>query len=192
MEKLRKQTIETEEELRRMQQEQEQFVIQFQENQKRQMTIQQLNCQQNQNIELINKWQKEKESLDNALRIKAAQLFQMRMALIQRHTDTLQAIQTLQQRVLDDELIHWKRAQQLAGNGVPFENNLDQIQEWCEVLAEVIWANRQQMKRIGDMCQQLPLASAQNGQNGHTEQLQNLSKTNHTIVVQFGHKYFHN
>ena len=174
METLRKQTIESEEELRRMQQEQEQFIIQYQENQKRQMAIQQLNCQQNQNIEVINKWLKEKESLDNELRHRAATLFQKRMAIIQKHTETLTDLTALQHRVLDDELIQWKRAQQLSGNGVPFDNNLDQIQEWCEVLAEVIWANRQQMKRIADMCQQLPLAS--NQATAHTDQLSNLNK----------------
>ena len=171
MDGMRKHTIETEEELRRMQQDQEQFIIQFQEKQKRQMAIQQLNCQPNQSIEVINKLLKENESLGNELKYRAQQLLQKRMALIQRHTETLTELQSLQQRVLDDELIHWKRAQQLSGNGVPFDNNLDQIQEWCEVLAEVIWANRQQMKRIADMCQQLPLDS-----NGYTEQLSNLTK----------------
>ena len=174
MDGLRKRTMESEEELRRMQQEQEQFIIQFQENQKRQLAIQQLNCQPNQNIEVINKWVKEKESLDNELKFRAAQLFQKRTALIQRHTDILTDLQGLQQRVLDDELIQWKRGQQLSGNGVPFDNNLDQIQEWCEVLAETIWANRQQMKRIADMCVQLPLAPNQSP--GHSEQLQTLNK----------------
>lgn len=171
MDGMRKHTIETEEELRRMQQDQEQFIIQFQEKQKRQMAIQQLNCQPNQSIEVVSKLLKESESLSNELKYRAQQLLQKRMALIQRHTETLTELQALQQRVLDDELIHWKRAQQLSGNGVPFDNNLDQIQEWCEVLAEVIWTNRQQMKRIADMCQQLPLDS-----NGYTEQLSNLTK----------------
>ncbi|XP_054161736.1 signal transducer and activator of transcription 5B-like [Oppia nitens] len=179
LEKLRKNTIETDEELRRMQQEQEQFIIQFQENQKRQLTIQQLNCQPNQNIELISKWQKEKDSLDAALKYKAAQIYQTRTQLIQRYSDTLTALQSLQQRVLDDELIHWKRAQQLCGNAVPFENNLDQIQEWCETLAESIWANRQQMKRLADMCQQLPLGGQP---SGHSDQLQNLTKQITTLL----------
>jgi signal transducer and activator of transcription 5B len=173
VERLRKQTLETEEEVRRMHQEQEQFIIQFQENQKRQLHIQQLNVQPNQqNAELINKWQKEKESLDNALRLKATTLLQVRMSIIDRHHETLQALQALQQRVLDDELIRWKRAQQLTGNGVPFDNNLDQIQEWCEALAEMIWANRQQMKRVELLCQNLPL----NPSPGLTERLATLNK----------------
>lgn len=90
----------------------------------------------------------------------------MRMASAEKHKETLLMIERLQGRVLDDELIRWKREQQLAGNGVPFHNNLDSIQvkqwfissetiqlvsfslkqDWCEGLAEIIWLNRQQIK----------------------------------------------
>ena len=94
----------------------------------------------------------------------------MRMGLAEKHKETLSMIESLQGRVLDDELIRWKREQQLAGNGVPFHSNLDFIQvvsfkmfivwffrlmffsfffslkEWCEGLAEIIWLNRQQIK----------------------------------------------
>jgi signal transducer and activator of transcription 5B len=52
----------------------------------------------------------------------------MRMALADKHKETLMLIENLQARVLDDELIRWKREQQLAGNGVPFHSNLDSIQ----------------------------------------------------------------
>lgn len=52
----------------------------------------------------------------------------MRMALAEKHKETLMLIENLQARVLDDELIRWKREQQLAGNGVPFHSNLDSIQ----------------------------------------------------------------
>ena len=54
----------------------------------------------------------------------------MRMALADKHKETLSMIENLQGRVLDDELIRWKREQQLAGNGVPFHSNLDCIQVW--------------------------------------------------------------
>lgn len=57
-----------------------------------------------------------------------AELLQMRMALADKHKETLMLIENLQARVLDDELIRWKREQQLAGNGVPFHSNLDSIQ----------------------------------------------------------------
>ena len=52
----------------------------------------------------------------------------MRMNLAEKHKETLMLIENLQARVLDDELIRWKREQQLAGNGVPFHSNLDSIQ----------------------------------------------------------------
>lgn len=57
-----------------------------------------------------------------------AELLQMRMALAEKHKETLMVIENLQAKVLDDELIRWKREQQLAGNGVPFHSNLDNIQ----------------------------------------------------------------
>lgn len=55
---------------------------------------------------------------------------QLRLALGDKLTDTINNINTLQVQVLDEELIRWKREQQLAGNGAPFNSNLDNIQEW--------------------------------------------------------------
>ena len=60
--------------------------------------------------------------------LKVSELLQMRMSLADKHKETLLMIENLQGRVLDDELIRWKREQQLAGNGVPFHSNLDTIQ----------------------------------------------------------------
>lgn len=51
----------------------------------------------------------------------------------------------------------WKRVQQLAGNGAPFNSNLDSIQEWCESLAELIWLNRQQIKEADRLKQKFAL-----------------------------------
>ncbi|XP_013779006.1 signal transducer and activator of transcription 5B-like isoform X1 [Limulus polyphemus] len=161
LDKLKKKTQETEEEVRRMQQEQESFVIQYQESAKRQAQIQQLTNQPNthNNVEMLSKLQREKELLDDALRQRATSLVQQRQALADRQQDTLMQVHALQTRVLDDELIKWKRNQQLSGNGVIFENNLDQIQEWCELLVEIIWQNRQQIKRVEMLCSQLPINS---------------------------------
>lgn len=40
-------------------------------------------------------------------------------------------VEKLQLRVLDEELMKWKRAQQLAGNGAPFDTNMiDVLQSW--------------------------------------------------------------
>lgn len=53
------------------------------------------------------------------------------MDLAEKHKGTIERLNILQQRILDEELINWKREQQMAGNGKPFnQTKLDQIQEW--------------------------------------------------------------
>lgn len=129
VEKIRKYTIEAENELRRIHQEQEEFTIQLQINNEIQSIIQQLNQTPSvQNVVPINNIQKEKELSDNSISHKAVSILQMRMSLIDKQQKTLVSLQTLQQRVLDIELNRWKRSQRY-GNGVPFNNNLDQIQK---------------------------------------------------------------
>ena len=63
----------------------------------------------------------------------------------------------MQNQILDEELIQWKRSQALAYNGVIQEGSLDQLQQWCERLAEIIWQCRQQIKRVELQRQQLPI-----------------------------------
>lgn len=100
---------------------------------------------------------------------------QLRLQLGDKLKETFQLLNTLQSQVLDDELIHWKREQQLSGNGAIFNSNLDTIQEWfvqticssrkivqnflfrCESLAEIIWLNRQQIKEAERLKQKLSL-----------------------------------
>ena len=53
-----------------------------------------------------------------------------RMDYVEKQLDTFNHLQNLQSRILENELILWKRDQQLAGNGAPFTRNLDQIQTW--------------------------------------------------------------
>ena len=62
--------------------------------------------------------------------------------------DTIKQLKEVQIRVVEHELNRWKREQQLSGNGAPFQNNLDQIQKWCEDLAELIWLNREQVRSL--------------------------------------------
>lgn len=58
-------------------------------------------------------------------------LLQRRMDLAEKHKGTIDRLNILQQRILDEELINWKREQQMAGNGKSFNSGkLDQIQEW--------------------------------------------------------------
>jgi len=39
---------------------------------------------------------------------------------------------------LDEQLISWKRQQQLAGNGAPFDASLDTLQQWYVVVVIII------------------------------------------------------
>lgn len=57
-------------------------------------------------------------------------LMQGRISLSEKLKTTLGHITVVQTKILDEELIKWKRDQQLAGNGAPFNNILDTIQEW--------------------------------------------------------------
>ena len=50
--------------------------------------------------------------------------------LANHQIEMIKQIKDLQYRILDHELNRWKREQQLAGNGAPFNNNLDTIQKW--------------------------------------------------------------
>ena len=86
--------------------------------------------------------------------------------------DTLSELQTIQHRVLDQELNQWKRGQQLSGNGVSFDDNLDEIQVRCEILTETIWTIRRQLKNLSQMCSQLPLGPTHEG--SHDRQIRTL------------------
>jgi len=110
-----------------------------------------------QRTEVETKLKRQKEVLENLLSQKVANVMQFRIQLADQLKETVSILNTLQARVLDDELIRWKREQQLAGNGSCFNSNLDNIQEWCEALAEIIWMNRQQIKEADRLKQKLAL-----------------------------------
>ncbi|KAH9635921.1 hypothetical protein HF086_002481 [Spodoptera exigua] len=70
------------------------------------------------------------------------------MELVDHMKENIANLRQLQSQVLDEELIKWKREQQLSGNGVPMQSNLNTIQEWCELLADLIWTTRQQVNNV--------------------------------------------
>ncbi|XP_046749375.1 signal transducer and activator of transcription 5B isoform X1 [Diprion similis] len=159
---LRRRTQETGEDLRRMEQEQEAFAISYHDCTKLSTHLQHLSTQpQNQqSLELEKKLRsiyRQKDQQELLLNHKVTGLLQLRMTLADKLKDTIARLNNLQSRVLDDELIRWKRDQQLAGNGATFNSNLDSIQEWCESLAELIWHNRQQIKEAERLKQKLAL-----------------------------------
>nr|CAB52173.1 STAT5A, Mammary Gland Factor [Bos taurus] len=157
-EELRLVTQDTENELKKLQQTQEYFIIQYQESLRIQAQfaqLAQLNPQERLSRETA--LQQKQVSLEAWLQCEAQTLQQYRVELAEKHQKTLQLLRKQQTIILDDELIQWKRRQQLAGNGGPPEGSLDVLQSWCEKLAEIIWQNRQQIRRAEHLCQQLPI-----------------------------------
>ena len=52
--------------------------------------------------------------------------------------------------MLDQELANWKRTQRLCcgQEEMPNKKELDQLQQWCEQLAELLWRNRIQIRQV--------------------------------------------
>ena len=176
---LRSRTTDSENTRRTIQQEQEQFCIQYQELQKRTSYLAQLgdipggggsagsgtsgagSPSPAGQAELIGKLTKDKQLLENTLKQQVTLISRRRLQLLDRLGEALAAIGQLQQRLLGEHLVAWRRSQQLTGNGRPSANGcIEQLQEWCEALAEMIWQNRQQVERVEQLCAQLPLQQA--------------------------------
>ncbi|NXN92030.1 STA5B protein, partial [Rhinopomastus cyanomelas] len=173
-EELRLITQDSENELKKLQQTQEYFIIQYQENMRLQAQFSQLSqLGPQERLSRETTLQQKKASLEAWLHREAQTLQQYRVDLAEKHQKTLQLLRKQQTTILDDELIQWKRRQQLAGNGGPPEGTLDVLQTWCEKLAEIIWQNRQQIRRAEHLCQQLPIP-------GPVEEM--LSELNGTIT----------
>ena len=50
--------------------------------------------------------------------------------LAEKHHEMISKLTQLQAHILDEQLITWKRHQQLAGNGSQFEGSLETLQQW--------------------------------------------------------------
>lgn len=61
--------------------------------------------------------------------------------------------------IMVKQLRQWKINQGLAGNGAPFHNNLDTIQQWCEKLAENLWSTKTQIQILSKTRQTIALPS---------------------------------
>nr|WRY74160.1 signal transducer and activator of transcription 1 [Athetis dissimilis] len=88
------------------------------------------------------------EETERKLNALVAQISQSQLELVDHMKENIANLRQLQSQVLDEELIKWKREQQLSGNGVPMQSNLNTIQEWCELLADLIWLTRQQVNNV--------------------------------------------
>jgi signal transducer and activator of transcription 5B len=108
---------------------------------------------------------------------------QLLMSIIDKHQQILSTLQALQQRILGDELIRWKSTQNIFSNGVTFVNNLEQIQKWCEGLAEVIWENRQQMESVKLLCPNLAHMPSHNLNNRLSSLREQIAKLLEDLVT---------
>uniref|UniRef100_A0A8C5GTH9 Signal transducer and activator of transcription n=1 Tax=Gouania willdenowi TaxID=441366 RepID=A0A8C5GTH9_GOUWI len=157
-EELRLATQETENELRKLQHSQEYFIIQYQENLRIQAQLSSLSsltpAERTQRESAL---QSKRATVESWLTTEASTLQKHRLDLAEEHQKTFSLLRKQQTLILDEELIQWKRRQQLAGNGGPHEGGLDVLQSWCEKLADLIWQNRQQIRRCEHLTQQLPL-----------------------------------
>lgn len=88
------------------------------------------------------------DEMERKLNVLVAQINQSQMELVDHMKENIANLRQLQSQVLDEELIKWKREQQLSGNGVIMHSNLNTIQEWCELLADLIWSTRQQVGNV--------------------------------------------
>ncbi|XP_039268530.1 signal transducer and activator of transcription 5B-like isoform X2 [Styela clava] len=160
LDRLTNMTRDTDNDLRKLQSKQEYFVINYQESRKIStylQQVQQLAPNDQARMQDEPKLIKKQQEVDSLLRLEAQKLLQLRVGIADKHKETFGLLTQLQNQILEEELIQWKRAQALAYNGVQHENNLDQLQQWCERLAEIIWQNRQQIKKVELQRQQLPI-----------------------------------
>ena len=75
----------------------------------------------------------------------------------QNYYKCLQELTNIQSVVLDQELASWKRMQRLCMCGQEESPNkkevIDQLQQWCEQLADLLWRNRMQIIQVhSDAC----------------------------------------
>merc|ERR1719454_1402226 len=133
LENLYTMTQDAEADLRKLQSKQEYFVINYQESVKIQSSLQQIQQMSQSDPtrrQLEQQLVKKKNEVDQLLQQEAHKLLQQRTALAEKHHKTFTLLAQMQNQILDEELIQWKRSQALAYNGVIQEGSLDQLQQW--------------------------------------------------------------
>ncbi|RUS70066.1 hypothetical protein EGW08_022172 [Elysia chlorotica] len=158
----------TENGLKDLQHKQESFILRFSDSQKVQVQLQTI-MQSPLSIERTQKetlLKKERDEINEQLGQLAQELQRQRVELARKYEETIISLQDLQKRILDNELISWKRRQQMAGNGLVLDaSSLETLQQWCENLADLIWQNRHQIKKSNQLQQQLPMKFPEGEEN---------------------------
>ncbi|XP_059094074.1 signal transducer and activator of transcription 5B-like isoform X2 [Tigriopus californicus] len=98
-----------------------------------------------------------KEALQKSVQLKYSSCTEDRKKLIHTYSEMLVRLQSVIVQVLDNELINWKREQQLAGNGHSVNTaTLELLQNWCDNLATVVWTMRKQLKQLEELVIKVP------------------------------------
>merc|ERR1719391_858688 len=108
----------------------------------------QMVAQHGENHDETKKVKLRRDKFKQDLEIKFNALCTARNTILNDIMFTVREVKEVQTTVLDQELIAWKREQQLAGNGLQMTQSLETLQEWCESLAMVIWTTRQHVKDL--------------------------------------------
>ncbi|CAH1715679.1 signal transducer and activator of transcription 5B-like [Aphis gossypii] len=96
--------------------------------------------------EIESKLIQEKELHKEQLKAKSLSLNNSICVYINKLNELTNLISPVQNYIIDNSLIQWKRQQQLAGNGYKYMKDIDVIQTWCEKLCDLIWITRSQIK----------------------------------------------
>jgi len=114
----------------------------------------------------VQKIKKQQDAMNKSIQAKYYSLTNQRSALMNAFKQIYDTCKKVQDIVLEQELIQWKRHQQLAGNGFTMNaGHLETIQEWCEGLADIIWNMKQQVKQLQALREKVS-----DPQNSNTEQ----------------------
>ncbi|XP_055901396.1 signal transducer and activator of transcription 5A-like isoform X1 [Biomphalaria glabrata] len=148
----------SENDVKNLQHKQEMCIIEYNKMQKCAGLLQQLSNMPN-SQEKINKeaqLKQQKEQIDDKLTKMAQEILRHRIELSKKFEQTMFKLQEIQKEILDNQLVAWKRQQQLSGNGLVLDSvSIETIQNWVENLAELIWQNRQQIKKCSQLQQHL-------------------------------------
>ncbi|XP_065323270.1 signal transducer and activator of transcription 5B-like isoform X2 [Gordionus sp. m RMFG-2023] len=151
-------TYEADDLLQQIQQEQESFILNNQEGKKLCAQVKHFatsyNIEDNKHSDAQShmieyaRLKHNKDTLLQALESKSVEIRGKRLHFAEQLLKTQNLLLDFMNTVINEELIKWKINQKLSGSGVPFDDNLNQIQKWFEQISDVAWRNRKQIKRL--------------------------------------------
>uniref|UniRef100_A0A1L8DG60 Signal transducer and activator of transcription n=1 Tax=Nyssomyia neivai TaxID=330878 RepID=A0A1L8DG60_9DIPT len=68
------------------------------------------------------------------------------LTLVGKFKEVIGQLQQAHELIMVKQLRQWKANQGLAGNGAQLNNNLEIIQQWCEILADNLWNTKTQIQ----------------------------------------------